>query len=252
MSLYLLTDALQSWLTDYEPVFRGHLLKPLHQEALFNNAQQSYWPTLILFFMLALLVILRVTAPVKTLRVLTAAYSLQVAKQIEREDYSPFKRVSVILSVVFVLSLGFLFLKTNQLYGSVLQGKTTFFQYSFFVMVIVLVYTMKLISINLMSFLTGARSLFKEYILNTLIINQSVGFVLFPVMVICELSDINTALIVMPCLLLLGVSWILRLYRGFTFAIGEEGVGILQLFVYLCALEILPLLVMIKFLIVNF
>ncbi len=236
----------------YEPIFQSHLLRPIHNGAMFNNASHSYWPFIVLFFLLTLVVILKVTAPVKTLRVLTAAYSLQVSRQIEREDYSPFKRVSVILSAIFVLSLGFLFLKLNQLYGSMLPQKDSLFQFFFFVTVIIAVYTVKFMVINVVSYLSGARTLFGEYVLNTLIINQAVGLVILPAITVCELSDINPVLIVVPCLLLLIVSWLFRLYRGFTFAMAEQGLGILQLFVYLCALEILPLLVMVKFLIINF
>ncbi|MBK7666409.1 MAG: hypothetical protein IPJ32_03110 [Sphingobacteriaceae bacterium] len=60
-----------------------------------------------------MLVLLKATSPQKTFRVLNAAYSLQVAHQIEREDYGPLKRVSIVLSVVFVLITAFLFLQTQ-------------------------------------------------------------------------------------------------------------------------------------------
>jgi hypothetical protein len=236
----------------YEPLFKDHLLKPLHQGALFNNAPEHYWPAVVLFIVLCIVVILKVTAPVKTLRILNAAYSLQVAKQVEREDYSPFKRVSVLLSVIFVLTTAFLFFKLNLLYGSVLQDNTSLFQYLFFVMVVILVYTVKFIIINLMSFITGTTQVFNEYINNTLIINQSIGLLLFPLIILAELSPLNPVWLVFPSVLFLVFGYILRLYRGFLFAGLEEGVGILQLFVYLCALEILPLLVLIKFLIVKF
>jgi hypothetical protein len=71
-------------------------------------------------------------------------------------------------------------------------------------------------------------------------------------MIIAELTPVNPVWIVFPATLFLVLGYVLRLYRGFLFAGIEHGVGLLQLFVYLCALEILPLLVLIKFLVVNF
>ena len=236
----------------YEPLFKNHLLKPIHDTAIFNTMEQLYWPSIVLFVILCLLVILKVTSPQKTFRVLNAAYSLQVAKQIEREDYGPLKRVSIVLSIVFVLITTFLFYKLNLIFGSVLNKNGSFFQYLFFVLIIILVYSVKLIAANVVCFVTQTSNIFNEYVNNTLIINQSIGVILLPVMIIVELSPVNVVWIVFPATLFLVLGYVLRLYRGFLFAGIEQGVGLLQLFVYLCALEILPLLVLIKFLVVNF
>jgi hypothetical protein len=236
----------------YEPVFKYHLLQPTHNGAVFNNAEESYWPSLILFLAVSLIVLLKVTSPVRTLRVLNAAYSLQIAKQIEREDYSPFKRVSVVLSVVFVISTAFLLFKLNQLYGSVLMGKEGLFQFLFFAMLVVIVYTVKYIVNSIISFLAQTPRLFNEYINNTFIINEAIGVVLLPIVIIAQLSPLHPQWLILPGLLFLCFGYLQRLYRGFVFAGLEEGVGFLQLFIYLCALEILPLLVLIKFVVVNF
>jgi preprotein translocase subunit SecG len=237
----------------YEPLFKDHLLKPIHDTAIFNNAQVLYWPSVVLFIVLCLLVLLKATAPQKTFRVLNAAYSLQVARQIEREDYGPLKRVSILLSAVFVLITAFLFYKVNLLWGPpILKNNGGFFQYMFFVLVLVLLYSVKFLGARMIGFITETGNIFNEYVNNTLIINQSIGVILLPVMIIVELSQVDPAWIVLPATLFLVLGYALRLYRGFLFACIEGGVGLLQLFVYLCALEILPLLVLIKFLVVNF
>lgn len=213
---------------------------------------EIYWPAVVLFLILSLVVVLKVTAPNKTLRVLNAAYSLQVARQIEREDYAPFKRVSVLLSIIFVLTVAFLFYKLNQFYGFVLEKHDSLFQYTFFVLVIIIIYTIKFITISLISFFTQTDHMINEYVNSTLIINQSAGLLLLPVMILAQLSPLQPLWLVLPGTLFLIMTYFLRLFRGFVFAGIDNGVGILQLFVYLCALEILPLLVVIKFLVVKF
>jgi hypothetical protein len=250
-SIDLLKDSIQ-FPVNYEHIFRGHLLKPVHSAAVFNNAEVHYWPFIVLFFTVTLLVILKVTSPVRTFRVLNAAYSLQVAKQIEREDYSPFKRVPLVLSIVFILTGAFLFYKLNESLGSVLQDKEGYVQYIFFVLVVAGALLLKFVVNKFISVVTGSYYVFNEYINNSFIINQAIGIVLLPVMIVAELSPINATWLVLPGLLFLCFGYLLRLYRGFVFAALEEGIGFLQLFVYLCALEILPLLVLVKFLVVNF
>ncbi|HRD37167.1 MAG TPA: DUF4271 domain-containing protein, partial [Bacteroidia bacterium] len=79
-----------------------------------------------------------------------------------------------------------------------------------------------------------------------------VGVILLPVMIIAELAPINPVWLVFPSLLFIVLGYMFRLYRGFLFSGIEQGMGVFQLFVYLCTLEILPLLVLIKFLVVNF
>ncbi|MGZ4038830.1 MAG: DUF4271 domain-containing protein, partial [Bacteroidia bacterium] len=219
---------------NYEPLFKDHLLAPHHTGAMFNSVPELYWPPVLLFIVFGMMVVLKVTAPVKTLRILNAAYSLQVARQVEREDYSPFKRISVLLSLVFVFTLAFLLFKLNELYGSVLNNNSSLFQYLFFVLVVIMAYTIKFIMINIIGALTGMHQLLNEYVNNTLIINQTVGLLLFPVVTLAQLSFLNPVWLIFPGVLFVLLGYLMRLYRGFVFAAMEEGVGFLQLFVYLC------------------
>lgn len=236
----------------YEPIFQNHLLKPIHDGAIFNPAQQLIWPSVVLFLAVCVLIVLKATMPSRTLRVLNAAYSLQVARQIERENYGPFKRQSILLNIVFVMVIGFLFYKLNRLFGAMLNDTTGIMQYLFFVFLVLAMYSIKFIVLNIVGFITLTKDTIDEYINNTLIINQSIGVVLLPVMIIAELSPINPVWLVFPSVLFIVLGYFFRLYRGFLFSGIEQGMGIFQLFVYLCALEILPLLVFIKFLVVKF
>lgn len=238
--------------TSYEPIFNNHLLKPIHDGAIFNPAQHLYWPSFVLFLAVAVLIVLKATMPSRTFRVLNAAYSLQVARQLERENYGPFKQHSVLLNIVFVVVTAFLLYKLNRLFGGILDEQSYLLQFLFFVLLVLTVYTVKFLALNIIGFVTQTQHTIYEYINSTLIINQSIGVVLLPVMIIAELAPINPVWLVFPSLLFIVLGYMFRLYRGFLFSGIEQGMGIFQLFVYLCTLEILPLLVLIKFLVVNF
>lgn len=239
-------------IANYEPIFKNHLLKPVNEHAIFNPAVHLLWPSIILFVAGGILIFLKVTQPLRTFRVINAAYSMQVARQIERENYGPFKQLSVLLNIVFVLVTAFLLYKLNSIFGNILKDNSSFIQYAFFVILVLLVYTAKFIVLSFIGFVTDTTALVQEYMLNSFIINQSIGVVLLPVMIIAELTSINSVWLVFPSLLFIVLGYVWRLYRGFLFSGVNNGIGFLQLFVYLCALEILPLLVLIKFLVVNF
>lgn len=238
--------------TNYEHIFNSHLLQPLHQTAIFNNARPALWPALVFFLMLILIVVLKITAPGKTIRIINGSYNLQVARQLQREDYGLFKQESVLLNILYILSSAFILFKLNQLYGSILKNNSNFLQYLFFTFLITTSYTLKFIGIKLSSHLTRYRALFNDYKISVLIINQVLGLLLFPIILLAELSPLSQIWLIIPGALLLIIAYVLRLYRGVLFSVVDYGVGIIQLFLYLCTLEILPLLVLIKFLIVNF
>lgn len=236
----------------YEPIFNNHLLKPVHDGAIFNPAHHLYWPSIVLFLAVCILILLKATMPSRILRVLNAAYSLQVARQIERENYGPLKRLSILLNIVFVIVTAFLLYKLNKLFGAILMDSSSLVQFLFFVMITLLVYTVKFITLYTLGFVTQTKNTIDEYVNNTFIINQSIAVILLPVMIVAELSPINPVWLVFPSLLFIVLGYFFRLYRGFLFSGVEQGMGVFQLFVYLCALEILPLLVLIKFLVVKF
>jgi hypothetical protein len=76
--------------------------------------------------------------------------------------------------------------------------------------------------------------------------------VLFPFIICIQFSRYSTELFLYPAIIICIVLYLLRIFRGFVISVMEQNVGIFYIFLYLCALEILPIFVLIKFLLVNF
>lgn len=233
-------------------VFSGHLLTPFHTDPVFRAGTTYYWPGIILFLVLILYVSIKVYDPKKILKIFASVFSLQASKQLFREDYKLTKRVSVFLTISFVLVISFLIHITNHYFGFILSGVSPLKQYGFFLVVVCLVYSAKFLSSYLLSYVVSNTELDREYFFNIFVFSQTLGVILFPMIILIQFSKYPAEWFLYPAVIICGGFYVLRLFRGFVISVLEQNIGILYIFLYLCALEILPLLVLVKFLLTTF
>ncbi|MBI3519797.1 MAG: DUF4271 domain-containing protein [Bacteroidetes bacterium] len=235
-----------------ESMFSGHTLKPVHNTPIFNNKTISYWPGILLFAIFSIYVLIRLSQPKKIFKIFISVFSLQEAKQLFREDFKLTKRVSVFLGTGFILVLAFLIQITNQYFGLILKDYSHLEQYLFFVAVATLTYLIKFVANYVLAFISSNEELSKEYLFNVFLFSQTTGIILFPLIVCLQFTKYPPEWFLYPALIICLGFYALRMFRGFILSVSEQSVGILYIFLYLCALEILPLLILIKFLLINF
>lgn len=233
-------------------VFTGHLLSPRHTDPIFRAGTTYYWPGIILFLVLILYVSIKVYDPKKIYKIFASVFSLQASKQLFREDYKLNKRVSVFLTISFTLVISFLIYITNHYFGFILSGVSPLQQYAFFLLVVCLAYTVRSLVSYLLSFVVANTELDREYFFNTFVFSQTLGVILFPMIILIQFSKYPAEWFLYPAVIICGGFYVMRLFRGFVISVLEQNVGILYIFLYLCALEILPLLVLVKFLLTTF
>lgn len=233
-------------------VFTGHSLKTIHKDPIFNASSTTYWPGITLFIVFSIYVLIRISEPKKIVKIFISVFSLQEAKQLFREEFKLTKRMSLFLAIAFILVAAFLIQITNQYFGLILQDQSYLKQYSFFIAVISATYLVKFLANYLLAFISSNNDLGKEYLFNVFVFSQTVGIVLFPLVICLQFTKYPTEWFLYPALIICAGFYALRMFRGFIISVTEQNVGILYIFLYLCALEILPLLVLIKFLLVNF
>ncbi|MBP8034202.1 MAG: DUF4271 domain-containing protein [Bacteroidia bacterium] len=253
--LHTKTDSIankDSLLAETSSIFSGHTLKPIHTTPIFNASSTSYWPGILLFLIFSIYVLIRISEPKKILKIFISVFSLQEAKQLFREEFKLTKRASLFLAIGFVLVVAFLIQITNQYFGIILTEQSHLKQYVFFVGVICATYLIKFLANYLLAFISSNNDLGKEYLFNVFVYSQTIGIILFPLIVCLQFTKYPAELFLYPALVICAGFYVLRMFRGFIISVTEQNVGILYIFLYLCALEILPLLVLIKFLLVNF
>jgi len=233
-------------------IFSGHSLKTVHDAPIFNASNPIYWNGIILFFIFATYVLIRISEPKKIIKIFTSVFSIQEAKQLFREEFKLTKRMSILLGISFILVISFLVQITNEYFGLILANYSQLKQYIFFVVVISLMYIVKFGANYVLAFISTNTELNKEYLFNVFVFSQTIGIILFPVIVCLQFTKYPIEWFLYPALIICGGFYALRMFRGFVISTSEQNIGILYIFLYLCALEILPTLVLIKFLLVNF
>lgn len=236
-------------------IFKGHELQPIdaHKGSpVLTNVPVYYWPTFLLFIVFGLYVSIRITDPKKILKIIFSVFNLQVAKQLMREDYKLYKRVSVFLSFCFVSVFAFLLYKLNNHFDLILKENSAMVQYLFFVTVVIIKHAIKIVTTQLLSYITFSQEIGKEYVFNVFLFSQVIGLILFPFVVALQFSEYTEEWFLYPSMVIYFLFFGLRAFRGFVIAGLEQNSGFLYIILYFCALEILPLLVLVKFLLINF
>ena len=177
---------------------------------------------------------------------------LQALHQLEREELNPFRFYALGLHLFFMLNLSFLLYKINVIYKFILVKSYSLNQFLFFFGCILLVVGLKSVVNRLLGHFTNERRILSEYSLNSLFINQTFGLLLFPCVILMELSPFNPLIFVSAGLIVLSSSVLLKWYRGVIMGLVEERIGLLQIFSYFCSLEILPVFVLVKYIIETF
>lgn len=233
-------------------IFYDHLLQKQHLTPLLKNHNEVIWTSVFFLFCLALIVFVKVTSYSKVLKIIQSTFSSNALHELEREEGKSFKLHSVLLSLFFLLNVSFLLYKVNSFYNLVFTESPLFMQFTYIFLILLIFIGLKTFLNQFISFLSNDKKTISEYAYNSVKINQTFGIFLFPWLILAELTKFNALIFVSGAFVVLAVSLIYRWYRGVIIGLIEERVGLLQTFTYFCGLEILPVVVLVKYIIETF
>jgi len=237
---------------DSQHIFYQHLLPKQNSQAIINQGHELIWPSIFLLLCFLLIVIVKVSSFSKVVKVVQSCFSMQTLRQLEREDYNPFKFYSIALNIFYLLNLAFFLYKINYAYKYILVEYNSIAQFLFIVLITVLVFLTKNGVTRMLSVFVNDTKLIPEFIYSSFMISQTLGILMFPCMVLAEFSHFNPLIFLSAASVVLIAMQLFKWYRGIVFALVENRVGLLQIFTYFCTLEILPVLVLVKFVIEKF
>ena len=236
-----------------EHIFFNHLLKKLSNEAIEKPENfQLVLPSVYLFVCLIILVTVKQSSFSAIIKTIQSTFNFQLAKKYEREDSNQFKVNAIGLNLFFILNMAFLAYAVNTHFGFILANWVFAAQFCFFFGLIVLILLYKTLINGFVMLITRQAKSVKEYAAISNVANQSAGLILFPLMILIAFSTINSFFILYMALFCLALVLLLKWVKGVLLGIVEERIGILQIFAYFCALEILPGLVAVKYVIETF
>lgn len=198
------------------------------------------------------MVVLKVTSFTKVIQVIQSCFSMQTLRQIERDEYNPFKFYAITLTFFFLINLSFYFYKLNNTYKLVFIESQSSVQFLLLFFITMLFFTLKNGLARGLALFIGDSKLIPEYTYSSFMITQTLGILLFPCLVMAELGPFNNMIFISIASVILIALQAFKWYRGVMFAFVDNKVGFLQIFTYFCSLEILPTLVLVKFIIEKY
>lgn len=229
-------------------LFTGHELTPgnLRPEPLPVN--HAFWLFTLLFTAFALYVSLRVIYGKRFKQEIGAFFTSRLINQMMREEYGLSNRVSMGLSLLYFMIFSLFLYQVATYYGHFDLHKKAGPELYFKVFGgVVVLQALKLLVVRMLGKVFRTEAAVNEYIFTIFLYNKALGLFLFPV----TISIAFVTLIPVPYFIIAG--WIIvsivlvyRTLRALASGIQMAGISKYYLFLYLCTLELLPLIVLIK------
>jgi hypothetical protein len=210
---------------------------PFHQPA---------WLFIFLFILLGSLAWIRIYYGNILTQTLQASANFQIAARMFNDNSLLQRQLDNILYFLYFLSAGFLAYVVENRFQLFPYGITGIILYFFNLAVLGGLFFLRVVLVNLAGLLFNRIRIFREYLYNAFIFNKLLGVIMLPLLLfvfyttgpVKEIFHWFTFGIVFVIL-------IMRMIRGVIFSIKKD-VSIFYMFLYLCALEIVPLALLYK------
>jgi hypothetical protein len=208
--------------------------------------QSTDWMLGIIIFALIIFGWLRVGFARYFQNAIQASYNYFTARRIFEEANVTRSRVFNFMNLLFFVNLA-LFLTQYLEYNRI-----TIFEINGFLLFllslasIILLYLVKSLVLYALDFIFSAQNRFSSYVFTVFIFNKILGFLLLPIVSILPYMPGHiTPLLFNVGFLLIVLLYVFRLFKGLQLCF-KNRLSIFYLILYLCALEILPMLILFK------
>ncbi|HTL81392.1 MAG TPA: DUF4271 domain-containing protein [Bacteroidia bacterium] len=217
---------------------------------LLPSSHDNWWIAAVLFTCFTLLIMLRVFDYRRLLLLFNAFIRVSTVSVAYREESVISSRVSVFLLINYLLMMAIFARSVARFLGidpDGLQAAGTI------MLLLVAAYFIKIAVTRIIGSIFDLKELSREYAYNILLFNKAIGLVLFPtVLLLAYARQIPSDFLVWVGILSIAIILIYRLLRVFLIGMGTSSVSLFYLILYLCTLEFLPFVVLIKLFMVNF
>lgn len=228
----------EHWLSDSVSVFQPKLAPvPIG----------GTWIHALMFVSFTMLVLLRVFDFRRLVLLVQGFVRASSVAQTYREESALTSRVSIFLLLNFLL-MGALFIW--QTCGVIFPNHPDPSLVLWIALAILIAYIVKIIGVRILGFIFEMREAAQEYMYNIVLFNKIVGLILFPVtLCLAYARQLPPMWLVVIGLSIWGLALVYRFVRLSWIGLSVRGVSFSYIILYLCTLEILPLIVIIKVLI---
>jgi hypothetical protein len=232
---------------DYQHIFKSHQLRSYSNQNQ-EITQKELWPSYIICFGFVLLLFAYLAIFKKFGLLVKSCFSLQASRTLQREEFRISSKESLFMSAIYLFGLSFIVYRFDSVINFFPFFEDQLIKFSIIISVALGIYILKLFFLWLSGFLLNQEKVIDEYRYNVFTTSFVVGILLLIVSAFLEFVQINDMLLILFGFFLFFFFYFFRVFKGFLIAREIRNFTGFQLFVYLCGLEILPVVVLITFL----
>lgn len=233
-------------------LFKGHELQKIHTDGLIRDTAREEWLIGLLVIILAVIAYLRVSYYKRFTQLISASFDFQLSNQMVREESVLTQRVSLFLTGIFWVALPLFLLQAIRYFHIPLYNAGPYSGLLVFLTLlglVALIYGLKVFSIRLLGSIFKVEKETEAYIFNVFLYNKLSGLLLLPMVILIRfMPEDFVEVFFIAGLAVLGIAFIARMARGILIGLSKKGVSMVHLVLYFCTLEILPIVLGIKFL----
>ena len=231
-------------------LFQNHLLIPHNARPQLHFTQYDYWITGILFFLFSIFVWLFVSNAKKLNQVIKGFYQTRYTNQNTLDEFSVGNRVSFFLSAFFIVTMSIFISQLLSFYQIDIFKKN--FAELTIALIIFVVYGIKFFTINFLGYVFQMQKEMKDYTMLVFLFCNTLGLVMLPIVICLSfVKQLSPAVFIYAGIGIIVSFVFIRTIRGVFIGFKSPRVSKLYLFMYLCALEILPIIFMVKLVILK-
>ena len=206
------------------------------------------WLFITLFILLGFYAWIKIYYGSILMQSIQASVSFQVATRIFKDNSILQKQLDNILYIFYFLSAGFLLYMTEIRFGLEPYGISGIILYLFNLALLVMVFMGRVVVVSAAGLFFNRTRIYREYLYNIFIFNKLIGLSASPLLLFVIYTR-GVLMEVFQWITIAAISAILimRLIRGVVFSL-KKNVSIFYIILYLCALEIAPLILLYRWL----
>jgi hypothetical protein len=239
------TNPLKTDTSAISSLFREHQLQPKDPAPVIHYTQYDYLIALLLFISFSLFVWLYVSNYKRLNQLISDFYRSRQGNR-SKDEYSISSRVGFILSILFLLTMSLFVVEVIKFYG-LNVNMTSAGLYFAIIIGFISMYLLKISVIRFTGFIFKTGKEAAEYSSAILIFTNMLGLFMLPVVICLTFAkQLDPKVFIYTGYFIIGSFLCLRLLKGLVIGIGSNRVSKFYLFLYLCTLEIIPFIILIK------
>jgi hypothetical protein len=227
-------------------LFQEHLLPVKTKKPQPHNTHFDFTVTGILFLSFILFVWLYAFNRKRLNQIVKGFYIHRFANQLAREEVAFGNRVSLFLSTLFILTAT---LFTTKMLGHyrLFETQSEYILFLQIAAVLLGIYALKIISVKLVGFIAQMQKPAADYTMTVFLFCNTLGLVMLPLVIgMVFIRQIQPIVFIYTGIFIFITFSVIRLIRGIVIGLNYPRISKFYLFLYICALELVPFIIMAK------